>query len=307
MISEIDFSHIGKSENFKYAVELDYFKNNQKMQFQPGLNIIYAPNGTGKSTILKAMAQYTACEQGGVSTITSTWVQDVMGHGDKSKLEGITLAHDGQAVMYANPRNAVGLFGGMAAFDDDFISQGIQEVQLKQSTGLTTLYRIQKILAVLNGKAQTPQAIARKTHLNSQGAAELLKATIAQGQKTLLLDEPESGLAVHVQHNLWRMMENGALKHNLQIIVATHSPFALSCTANYIELTPGYLKQSRDYAKMIGRNIEMAESHEAEKTQKIQPDSQGESKEDDEKSEAVAHKLEAPEVIQKTRRTTKKK
>ena len=259
MISDIDFSNIKDSDNFKYAVELDFFKKNTQMQFKPGLNIIYAPNGTGKSTLLKIMAQFTACEQGGVSTITNSWVQDVSGYRD-SKMKGLAVKHDGQAVMYTNPRQAVGLFGGSAAFDDDFFSEGIAETQLKQSTGLTTLYRMQRILGVLTGKVQAPSKIAIKGGSLNEITKELLKASIPEGQKTILLDEPESGLAVHVQVNLWKMIEHAAIKLDLQIIVASHSPFALACKANYIELQPGYLNTSRSYIKQISQNIELMEA-----------------------------------------------
>lgn len=259
MISDIDFSNIKDSDNFKYAVELDFFKKNTQMQFKPGLNIIYAPNGTGKSTLLKIMAQFTACEQGGVSTITNSWVQDVSGYRD-SKMKGLAVKHDGQAVMYTNPRQAVGLFGGSAAFDDDFFSEGIAEIQLKQSTGLTTLYRMQRILGVLTGKVQAPSKIAIKGGSLNEITKELLKASIPEGQKTILLDEPESGLAVHVQANLWKMIEHAAIKLDLQIIVASHSPFALACKANYIELQPGYLNTSRSYIKQISQNIELMEA-----------------------------------------------
>ncbi|MBC7475866.1 MAG: AAA family ATPase [Candidatus Sericytochromatia bacterium] len=259
MISDIDFTNIKDSENFKYTVELDFFKKNTQMQFKPGLNIIYAPNGTGKSTLLKIMAQFTASEQGGVSTITNSWVQDVSGYRD-SKLKGLAVKHDGQAVMYTNPRQAVGLFGGMAAFDNDFLSEGVAETQLKQSTGLTTLYRMQRILGILTGKVQAPSKIAIKGGSLNEITKELLKASIPEGQKTILLDEPESGLAVHVQANLWKMIEQAAIKHDLQIIVASHSPFALACKANYIELQPGYLDTSRSYIKQISQNIELMEA-----------------------------------------------
>lgn len=259
MISDINFSDIKSSNNFKYATELEYFKNNTKMQFKPGLNIIFAPNGTGKSTLLKIMAQFTASEQGGVSTVTDSWLRDVGGYGD-SNLKGLEVKHDGQPVMYNNPRQAVGLFGGMAAFDDDFLEQGIAEVQMKESTGMTTLARINKVLALLHGKYKIPEKVAKKNAQITEIAQNFLKGTITVGQQTVLLDEPESGLAVHVQANLWRMIEKGAQEQNLQIIVATHSPFALACfSANYIELKPGYVKLSRTYIRDVAENLKSLE------------------------------------------------
>lgn len=71
-----------------------------------------------------------------------------MGHKEK-QMKGIQVFHDGQPTMYNNPRKAVGLFGGMARFDDDFFNEGVMEAQLKESTGYTTMVRLQKILNIL--------------------------------------------------------------------------------------------------------------------------------------------------------------
>lgn len=266
MISTINFADIKNSKNFQYATQLEYFKNNTQIQFKPGLNIIFAPNGTGKSTLLKIMAQFTASEQGGVSTVTDSWMRDVGGYQD-SHLNGLEVKHDGQPVMYNNPRQAVGLFGGMAGFDEDFFDQGIAEVQMKESTGMTTLARMNKVLALLHGKYKIPEKIAMRNGKLNTITEGFLQASISLGQQTVLLDEPESGLAVHVQANLWKMIEKGAKEQNLQIIVATHSPFALACfSANYLELKPGYIKLAKTCIKDVAetlKNLDKLEEMEA--------------------------------------------
>lgn len=256
MISNIDFTNIKEAENFSYATKLDFFKDNTSVEFKPGLNIIFAPNGTGKSTLLQIMAQFTACEQGGVSTITNSWLNDVSGF-SKNKLDGLKVSHDGQPVMYCNPRNAVGLFGGMAAFDDDFMSEGIAEIQLKESTGYTTMSRLNKILAVLAGKQPLPEKIAQKNGTLNDYAKKLLEATIPLGSKTVLLDEPESGLAIQAQSKLWKLVQKAAIEKDIQIIIATHSPFALTCKANFIELSPGYVNIAKEEIKQLAQHIEI--------------------------------------------------
>jgi predicted ATPase len=255
MISHIDFKEIALSKNFKYAASLDFFKQHETMDFKPGLNIIFAPNGTGKSTILKVLAQFTASEQGGVSTLTNSWSQDVMGF-DGGNLKGLNVQHDGQPVMYTNPREAVGLIGGMAGFDDDFFDQGIMEVQLHQSTGLTTLHRMNRILSVLTGKSEFPKEIVKKSRV-SEEAKKLLEASIPVGQKTIIMDEPESGLAIHVQANIWKVIQKAAIEQDLQIIVATHCPFSLTCEANYIELQPGYIEIAKNCIKQTAQYMEI--------------------------------------------------
>lgn len=255
MFKEIEFKDIEKSETFKYAKKLDFFKNNTKVEFQPGLNILFAPNGTGKSTLLKMLAQVTASEQGGVSTLTSSWKNDVFGFGEKNKLEGINVIHDGQPTMYSNPRTAIGLVGGMAGFDDDFFDQGLAEVQNKQSTGLTTLGRMGKIIQTIAGDMAMPKEFDKRISLDTE-TIEMIRAKMPVGQQTIILDEPESGVGIQIQQKLYDMMEKGAKDNNLQIIVATHSPFALACDANFIELQPGYLEMSRLYIQALGSRID---------------------------------------------------
>lgn len=245
MITNIDFKNIKDSKAFSYAQKLEFFQKNQSLDFKPGLNIIFAPNGTGKSTILKILGKFTASEQGGVSTITNDWIRSI------EDLKGLSVSHDGQPVMYNNPRDAVGLIGGMAGFDDDFFEKGFMETQLRESTGMTTLHRIGGVLKTLNGDIPFPDKIEDKSFKNEK-ALKFLKANLPQGQKTILLDEPESGLAIHIQANMWRMISKTAKDKDFQIIVATHSPFCLIYKANFIELQPGYMNMAKDYVADLG-------------------------------------------------------
>lgn len=255
MISEIDFSGISESKNFSYAEKLEFFKKNKKVEFKPGLNIIFAPNGAGKSTLLKIAAQFTACEQGGISTITHTWTNEIEGF-NGFNLKGLDVKHDGQPVMYTNPREAVGLFGGMAAFDDDFLSEGIAETQLRESTGYTTMARLSKILQVISGEKEFPNKIVEKYKAGDK-FKKILEGSIPVGQKTIMIDEPESGLAIHAQAKLWDMLNKAAKEKNLQIIVATHSPFALKYKANFIELQQGYIEIAKSYIMETAQILEL--------------------------------------------------
>jgi predicted ATPase len=260
MISEIDFTGLKNSKEFAYAEKLDFFKTHKKVEFKPGLNILFGPNGCGKSTILRMVAMTLAAEQGGVSTITSTWLNDIFDFGGECKLEGIKVSHDGQPLMYGNPRNAVGLFGGGAAFDDDFFSEGLANIQSKASTGLTTMNRLNRMLAVALGKAPFPAKFDErvKGSTRHKNALALLKATIPVGQQTLIFDEPESGLGLPVQGNLFSILHEAAKKNNFQLIVATHSAFALGLpNCNFIEMSPDYLANSLAAIKVLQMRIEL--------------------------------------------------
>lgn len=292
MFERIEFEDISQSKAYNYAEKLDFFKNNKSIEFKPGLNIIFAPNGTGKSTILEILAKFTASEQGGISTITNSWKQDMINFGVNT-MKGIKVFHDGQPTLYNNPRKAVGLFGGMAAFDDDFFEQGIMETQLRESTGYTTMTRLQRVLAVLSGQAQMPKDFQKKSSLDDTYNT-FLKANIEKSQPTMILDEPESGLAIHVQANIFRMINKRAKENNLQIIVATHSPFALSCDANFIELQSGYLKIAKQEIELLSVMLKVQD--------KISEQENSTLEKDNTKEKVVENK-----PVEKTTVTTKKK
>lgn len=87
----------------------------------------------------------------------------------------------------------------------------------------------------------------------------------------MILDEPESGLAIHVQANIFRLIDKRAKENNLQIIVATHSPFALLCEANFIELQPGYIKIAKQEIELLSVMLKIQDKiQEKEKAKKNQ-------------------------------------
>jgi predicted ATPase len=260
MISEIDFSDVKQSPLFAYAAELKFFQQHKAVTFKPGLNILYGPNGCGKSSVLRMAALMLAAEQGGVSTITSTWVHDMFSFRE-AKLKGIKVSHDGQPIMYGNPRNSVGLVCGGAAFDGDFGQEGLNNIMSKDSTGLTTTRRLGMMLGVAQGKVPFPAKFGNRMgpkYDMPEAIAEMLKATIPKGQRTLIFDEPESGLAIPVQGNLFNLLFKAAIEQDLQIILATHSAFSLGLPGcNYIEMEPGYIEYSRNAVSTVHLRFEL--------------------------------------------------
>lgn len=268
MISEIGLPSVKKSKLFDYAADLPFFKANKKVCFQPGLNILFGPNGCGKSTLLGMMAESLAAEQGGVSTVTQDWLTKVAESSFStgtvtSALAGIKVVHDGQPLMYSNPRAAVGVRGGH--LDDDFMMQGMLDITTKKSTGLKTLQRLGSMLAVLHKDKPFPKEVTYTMSRNSMNsvwqkkwdlAVKLLAGTIPKGQPTLLFDEPESGLAFPAQGNLFDMLHQAAVEHDFQIILATHSVFALGLPcANYIEMELGYLEHAESCLQIVQERV----------------------------------------------------
>ena len=64
----------------------------------------------------------------------------------------------------------------------------------------------------------------------------------SKGQPTIILDEPESGLSPAHQRGLFSVLTNKKVTEKYQIILATHSAFALPVpkNCNLIEMSPGY-------------------------------------------------------------------
>lgn len=84
---------------------------------------------------------------------------------------------------------------------------------------------------------------------------KLLEAKRAVGPQTLLFDEPESGFSLPWQAGLWTNIFAKVDPAKYQVIVATHSPFALGLPGvNYIEMSPGYLAETKAaVASLVGR------------------------------------------------------
>jgi hypothetical protein len=119
------------------------------------------------------------------------------------------------------------------------------------------------MLAALNKDAQFPSEIDRRMSRGSLNslwkekmdlADALLAPSIPKGQRTQIYDEPETGLALPVQGNLFDMLHQTALHNDFQVIVASHSPACLGLAGvHYIDMEPGYLAQT--FWEVLGGEI----------------------------------------------------
>jgi len=262
---KIELAELAQSESFKYAQNLPWFKDRHEITFKPGLNIFLGPNGSGKSTVLKMLGDGLCATQGGVSAVTTDVLSsqiDMMSSlgarlrnpsaqvPEMTDRIGLKIVHDGQPVVYCDPRRTVGISGG--ALDDDFMDAGVIEAMTshRRSHGELALYRVNPALAMLNGKTKFPehiQRLVRRDQVNDrwQMALDLLEtrlqARMELGQPTILLDEPESNYSLVWQSRLWDILARPDVADRFQIIVASHSAFALGIGhAHYVEMTPGF-------------------------------------------------------------------
>lgn len=209
-------------------------------KFTPGVNIVWGPNGSGKSTLLTAIAHLTHSEQSGRSVVTHQSLGVVDDIYRKGLQDGMHLFCDGQGVLYYSPMSNVGLIGGMAGFDDDFISDSIESMKHKHiSAGQSALAKLQQVLAHRGEEVHWKYTFREDQHPKAyEFMREQLSARCEPGPQTFLMDEPDANLDWTNKLDFWDTVKKGK---EFQFIIATHSPFALRIPgANYIDLKEGY-------------------------------------------------------------------
>lgn len=235
-----------------------------EITFKPGLNILFGPNGCGKSTIINTIAAHMMALKTGESVISQDSIHELMGSmalaiGSRKTRPpepvAAEVSHDGQPVSFGSAGKL--MLGGDRSFDTSFmkgygITDGLTPGAVR-THGSRSLALSQAPLRALLGQRdladQVPVASnAKRSNLNSTWqamydiAAGLLEPSIPRGQKTVLLDEPDAHLSLLMQARIWRdILGSPDSSNRCQIIVATHSPFALAIPhANLIGLPDSY-------------------------------------------------------------------
>jgi predicted ATPase len=217
--------------------EVEALRALDRIEFAPGLTIVWGPNGCGKSTLLRAMARMTHCEQGGVPTVTYDSVRALHGCEGAALLES-----DGKPVHFFDPAMRAGLVGGMAGFDGDFMGEVMRTVARdKMSSGQSSTAEFNRIVASAATTKEVAWRVDRHTPETKEATQGLLATDGFDGLPTLLLDEPERSVSIPRAAEVWHVLTQ---QRKFQVIVATHSISALGHPdAKYIDLVPGYLNE----------------------------------------------------------------
>lgn len=253
-----------------------------EITFTPGLNILWGENGTGKSTLLREIARQMHCEQGNQQKVTGHSIRQAKDHNsrteDGKRQRGIEIDHDGAPILFFDPNDTVGIVGG--AFDDDFFTEGVVSSMRRASAGETTAARgTNTYNALFKSKPLPPLSWAPGySEKEYPSLYRFLRGTPTPDEApipTLLIDEGERSLSIPLQDVFWSQVCLRVWDKSLpplQIIIATHSPFALCLSqVSYIETTPGYMEQSINSFGMSFLRLEhMTRKTKAEKEKKGQ-------------------------------------
>lgn len=238
--------------------EVKHLKKITELEFHPEKpNILWGPNGCGKSTILKLIGYLTASLQGGTSTITYSAVRDM--NGRHKELNGAELVTDGQSVAYLDTNAEIGLIGG--AFDDDFFTVGLQNTMFgrKRSSGERFMAEFNRIY---EAQGKSLEVDDRCKYLENddernQGyriIRDSLSPKLDKGLPTMMMDEPCRSLSIPMQEQFWfGLAHSKKAKMPRQFIVATHSVFALGRDFNYIDIESGYLDKCLECVSRLSK------------------------------------------------------
>ena len=229
-----------------------FLKGIEKIEFKPGLNILYAPNGSGKSTVISAIAKLLHC-------YNSNWPlvnRDSIFEFNKRYLaNGLLLEHDGAPARYMGLEE-ISLAPDKSVHKVD-IKLGVEKGNLlkamhQQSAGQAQLTRLTRFLGTEPEKVRasvTRASVGPDFHELYDVAVESLKnvkKTKGAKQQVIILDEVDKSLDFTRQARVWNEIDRLLDTGDYQFIIASHSPWAAKYKdAHYIEPEPGYLDNTR--------------------------------------------------------------
>lgn len=250
-----------------YAAQLPALKGKTfTFNSGPGLTVLFGQNGSGKSTLLRLLATYSGSQRGGWSMFADNNFdgdkQPYPARFGKKEVEA-EVTWDGTPTFYASgpPGRTQAAFEDALELGGEVADDYFRKLFAPGSSGQEQIHWFNKLEANL---ANPPEiTLKRKWYVPGNGHIEYgsvntlwqekiksfvdyVKKLPRKGPVSALLDEPDAHMSIPNQAKLWGSALPRAAKSH-QIIVATHSPFALVApNVTVIDLsTDGYVDQCR--------------------------------------------------------------
>lgn len=245
----------------------------KQFTFKPGVNVLFGPNGSGKSTIIKTLAKYGFTRAG-----WTTWEWSVLGHAFASLAHGSDGADERDMMneylteyQHRNDCMAdVDIDGPVFLCNEEFYD-GSGVPLAASGIGQGAMHNIEALLLRMDGSRMSTGE-NRRAELNSM-IDRISKTAFTLGERpddtdgrnamrvflydyisahrvggcdTFLMDEPDRTLDLPTAAMLYREVIPSYAAAGAQVIVATHSPFALvNSSFNLIDVKRGYIRQCR--------------------------------------------------------------
>ena len=241
------------------------------------INILFCPNGAGKSSLLHAIAKRKLCcdvgypttneREWGMRNLDKQWVKSSQDWWEKKEdyMPGITLHGDDNGSCFYFSQNFVP--GGEFSLTHAMIlgyskeAKSLGKILDEKSSGQQTKGMFERFMAHVND-ASHDQALAFEPYCKDS-YFEQQERTIRElfkdhtpNRKVVLLDEPECSLDLSNQLDVWAAIAAIDLSAH-QVIVATHSIYPLINPErfNFVTSDKKYLKeQIAKVAALYGRD-----------------------------------------------------
>lgn len=262
MIESITINN-NKRTPFRYAFQIEAFKNGTEFVFKPGVNVIIGKNGSGKSTLLKMIAKYMLCENSMCSEVPNEALDfpDVFDDEDQI-LDGVSIKADYVGKVFnllqqseMNNYDALKNSHNFNLYMNGSSSSSGEKNICAISTLFDFIFSRQDyefpIRSLVEYKKKSNKLwIARIDNLLRYYANNHVKMSEKDFEYTTLMDEPDRNLDIDNIVNLYDVLS--IHKPQTQIIAVIHNPALiyklskLDCV-NVVEMSKGYLKKVKSF------------------------------------------------------------
>lgn len=259
-------SHIRINNGF--ITKLPGFYPGVTFEFSPNLTVLFGSNGSGKTSILKAIKAYCGIplENGGWSRISShlslgaagrnhfPWVYREYSPGHCE----CDVGWDGTPSFYNEGNSQIdkwAWFTSREISSEDGMTTEVEHMQNLIDNPSSGQYRLQKLNKLFN-MLKTPPNLREyvSSHPAQVGEVDYIRSLPNTGRVSLLLDEPERALSIPKQLELFKLLEK--MTKDYQIIIATHSPFILFETfPKIININEGYDVECKEIFKNCANTL----------------------------------------------------